>query len=342
MPIRPTRGAGQASASHHLAESAGLVTVVGAIQVHGGSAGHAFEASGQAALGNRLPDLGRERRSANAEGLQCRLGEAGVSRTKVGVVQRNLTQRLANGGGGLAHGRPGLGRQRAAHRDCTGLEDAGLVPGHGFERAAEALEVVAPHAGNDGQVGLDHVRQIKATAGADFHDGDVDPGAGEVLQRERHPDHAVGGLAVGIGGGESVDIRADPVDQVDQLRGPGQLAVADELFQGGLQVGGAVQAGAEAGGGQTGRQLGGDGAFAGRAADVDAAETVLRVAEAVEETAEAGQAAFAGLDGPLERALDGRAGGALDQAVDVPDGGVAGGDLGVGDRRIRHRRVERA
>ena len=50
-------GSRQARAVDDLAEGAGLVTVVGAVQVDGGIAGHAFEAGGEAATGRVLPDL---------------------------------------------------------------------------------------------------------------------------------------------------------------------------------------------------------------------------------------------------------------------------------------------
>ena len=144
--------------------------------------------------------------------------------------------------------------------------DARLLEADFFARVAQIIHVIEVDAGDDRDVGIEHIHRIEPPAEADFEDGHVDAGSDELHHRAQRAEFEIGQRGVAAG-------RVDPLERSDQFgvaRFPAGNAHAFVVAQ---QMGRGVETGPVAGGAEDGFQIGTGGALAVGAADHDQRES---------------------------------------------------------------------
>lgn len=295
--------------------------VMGSVEEDVGGGRDVFETAGPAGLGDALADgvvrdvekveggdggegvfdlVGSDEGTFDGDGGGALGGETAAVGVEVEVLGDPVGG-AEDGRGVLSGGafEDGLGFGPLAGEDdgAGRFDDAGLFEGDFGDGVAEEAFVVEVDGGDDGEDGIDDVGGVETAAHAGFEDHGVDG-----LGAEEQVGH----------GGDGLEIAGVHVDEttrdelfggfMDFVEGGGEVGDRDgkardaDAFGGFDEVGGGIDAGADAGDAKGGFDHGADGAFAVGAGDVDGAKGAVGEGEGGEEGLDAFEAEFDGFE----------------------------------------------
>ena len=188
-----------------------------------------------------------------------------------------------------------------AYRAAARLDNAGLVGRNGLKRAAEILRMLETHVGDHGRLRRgDRVGSVQSSAHAHLQYDDVAPAAAEILDGQRGHEFELAGMVL-----HRLGMTADQFGKLCEILSGNVFPVDLDPLTEFLDVRGCVKSRFVSGLTQNGGEHGAGAPLAVAARNMDKADFILRISQAVQQLNRPLQSESCGTPGVIFDIIDG-------------------------------------